>query len=97
MSGKKWLNTITEMNEENVPWSSYSDHMQYLPEPKGLQNVMCLEKYNLLAFKLWSQAIKDAIRNLITQSTFSIEDSTSNDVIIPTTYVFKIKLKSNGS
>ena len=97
VSGKEWLNTVTEMNEENIPWDTYGDHTQYLPEPKGLQNVMRLEKCDPLAFKLWSRAIKDELRNLITQSTFSIEDSTNDDVVIPTTYVFKIKLKSDGS
>ena len=50
--GKEWLNTVIEMNDENVPWSSYGNHTQYLPEPKGLRNVMRLEKCDPLAFKL---------------------------------------------
>ena len=83
-SGKEWINTASEIKEENTPWSTYGDHTQYLPEPKGLKNMMRLETLCLLSFKLWSRAIRGELRNLITRSTFLIEDAKPDDIIKPT-------------
>ena len=96
-SGKEWINTVCEIKEENIPWSQYGDHAQFLPEPKGLKNVMRLETRDPIAFKLWARAIRGELRNLITQGTFQIEDAKQDEVVIPTTYVFKIKLLLDGS
>ena len=56
-SGKEWINTVCEIKEENIPCSQYGDHAQFLPEPKGLKNVMRLETRDPIAFKLWARAI----------------------------------------
>ena len=66
-------------------------------QAKRVKKCNSLRKTCLLAFKLWSLAIRGKLRNLITQSTFSIEDAKPNDVITPTTYVFKIKSLSDSS
>ena len=97
ISGKEWVNTVKEMTDEDIPWSSYGDHTSFLPEPKGLKNVLKLESRDPLAFKLWSRAIRAEIRNLISQGTFSIKDISRDDVVIPTICIFKIKLQSDGT
>ena len=68
-----------------------------MPEPKGLHQIIKLKYRDIQAYNSWCKSIRSEIKNLIEKSTFGLENPKNNEHVIPTTFIFKIKLQSDGS
>ena len=68
-----------------------------MPEPKGLHQIIKLKYKDIHVSKLWCNSIWSEVKNLVEKSTFGLENPKNNEHIIPTTFIFKIQLQTDGS
>ena len=73
------MSLAKEIKEEEEPRENLCNPHLFIPEPNGLRTILTLKQKDLRAYKLWSRAICVESKNLITQGTFAIADSETDD------------------
>ena len=94
----KWMGWSCSKNKGRklsvvvVQWSN-----TFIPESWRLKSVIGSKEKDNISFEVQRQVIQAELQNLITHGIFIMEDPNKLEMLIPTSLILKIKLKSDSS